>query len=191
MPETLPPVRRIVTGHDADGYAIIQEDGAPPRAQRFGDDERATQFVELWNTRATPAPIDAASGEPAEDGIILHPPKNGTRIRIVDFVPEDPDTVVPPEAAKAAFTAIGAGDALRHEGDAPRHPFMHRTESIDYGIVLEGEITLLVENGETVVRAGDIVIQRGTSHAWSNRSGKPCRVCFVLIDGEFDPALGF
>ena len=52
-------------------------------------------------------------------------------------------------------------------------------------------VSFHVDKGETVVRAGDIVIQRGTSHAWSNRSGKPCRVCFVLIDGEFDPALGF
>jgi uncharacterized cupin superfamily protein len=62
---------------------------------------------------------------------------------------------------------------------------MHRTESVDYGIVLEGEITLIVDKGETVVRAGDIVIQRGTNHAWANRSGKNCRIAFILIDGQF------
>jgi uncharacterized cupin superfamily protein len=66
-----------------------------------------------------------------------------------------------------------------------RHPHMHRTETVDYGIVLEGEITLLVDEGETVVRAGDIVIQRGTNHGWANRSNANCRIAFILIDGQF------
>jgi uncharacterized cupin superfamily protein len=66
---------------------------------------------------------------------------------------------------------------------------MHRTETIDYGIVLEGEIFLIVDKGETLVRAGDIVIQRGTNHAWSNRSGRNCRIAFILIDGEFAEGL--
>jgi uncharacterized cupin superfamily protein len=66
---------------------------------------------------------------------------------------------------------------------------MHRTETIDYGIVLDGEIVLIMDEGETTVRAGDIVIQRGTNHGWANRSNRPCRVCFVLIDGKFHPAL--
>jgi uncharacterized cupin superfamily protein len=78
-----------------------------------------------------------------------------------------------------------AAGASTHGGTASRHPFMHRTESVDYGIVLEGEITLLVDEGETTVRAGDIVIQRGTNHGWSNRSGKNCRIAFILIDGKF------
>ncbi|MDQ2641348.1 MAG: cupin domain-containing protein, partial [Pseudomonadota bacterium] len=66
-----------------------------------------------------------------------------------------------------------------------RHAFMHRTETIDYGIVLEGEVTLIMDVGETVVRAGDIVVQRGTNHGWANRSGRHCRIAFVLIDGEY------
>jgi uncharacterized cupin superfamily protein len=66
---------------------------------------------------------------------------------------------------------------------------MHRTETVDYGIVLEGEIVLVMDEGETVVRAGDIVIQRGTNHGWANRSGRNCRIVFVLIDGMFDESL--
>ena len=66
---------------------------------------------------------------------------------------------------------------------------MHRTETIDYGIVLEGEITLIMDEGETVVRAGDIVIQRGTNHGWANRSDRNCRIAFILIDGQFGPDL--
>jgi len=67
---------------------------------------------------------------------------------------------------------------------------MHRTESVDYGVVMEGEITLVLDQGEVQLRAGSVVVQRGTNHAWANRSGKPCRMLFVLIDGEYDPAIG-
>jgi uncharacterized cupin superfamily protein len=66
---------------------------------------------------------------------------------------------------------------------------MHRTETVDYGIVLDGELTLIVDDDETTVRAGDIVIQRGTNHAWANRSGAHCRIAFILIDGEFTDGL--
>ena len=68
---------------------------------------------------------------------------------------------------------------------ARRHPFMHRTESADYGIVLAGEVTLVLDEEEVQLRAGDIVVQRGTIHAWANRSGKPCRMAFVLVDGRY------
>ena len=73
--------------------------------------------------------------------------------------------------------------------DSGRHAFMHRTETVDYGIVLEGEITLVLDEGETVVRAGDIVVQRGTNHGWANRSGKGCRIAFVLVDGRYEDGL--
>ncbi|EMD82407.1 cupin domain-containing protein [Pacificimonas flava] len=182
------PVRRIVTGHDADGRAIIQEDRLAPRVETMGGPRGAT-FTELWNVPAIPAPIDAASGEPPEDGIRLAPPPGGARIRIVDFPPEEVGAAeVTPEAARAHFAHVGAAEASRHHPGS-RHPFMHRTETVDYGIVMEGEITLLLDVGETVVRAGDIVVQRGTNHGWANRSGAPCRICFVLIDGSFDDAL--
>jgi quercetin dioxygenase-like cupin family protein len=186
---TITPTRRIVTGHDSNGRAIIQEDGPVSRMQRIGGPSGPV-FHEVWNTRATPAPIDASSGEPPEDGIKLAPPKNGTRIRVLDIPPEDESfQQVTPEEARAHFAEVGAAAASSHSGEGSRHAFMHRTETIDYGIVLEGEIVLVLDEGETTVRAGDIVIQRGTNHGWANRSGKNCRICFVLIDAEFDPSL--
>lgn len=184
------PFRRIVTGHDAAGKAIIQEDGPPPRVQRIGG-EIGPMFYEVWNTRATPAPIDRASGEPPEDGIILAPPRSGTRIRVLDIPPDDPSFAqMTPEQARAHFAEIGAGDASSHTGEGSRHAHMHRTETVDYGIVIEGELVLIVDEGETVVRPGDIVVQRGTNHGWANRTDRNCRIVFVLIDGEFTDGLG-
>ena len=181
--------RRVVTGHNAEGKAVILEDSPPPRTQRIGG-EIGPIFYEIWNTRSTPAPIDRASGEPAEQGIVLAPPKNGTRIRVLEIPPEDNRLRdLSPELARAHFAEIGAADASSHSGAGARHAFMHRTETIDYGIVLEGELTLIMDIGETTVRAGDIVIQRGTNHGWANRSGKSCRIAFILIDGKFTDGL--
>jgi quercetin dioxygenase-like cupin family protein len=183
------PIRRIVTGHDAKGQAIIQEDGIVPRIQRIGG-ATGPIFYEVWNTRATPAPIDAASGEPPEDGIILAPPKNGTRIRVLDIPPDDPSFAeMTPEQARAHFAEIGAAEASSFDAQKSRHAHMHRTETVDYGIVLEGEIVLIMDEGETTVRAGDIVVQRGTNHGWANRTDRNCRIAFILIDGAFEPSL--
>ena len=184
------PFRRIVTGHDAAGNAIILEDAPPPRVVKVGA-ELGPWFYEVWNTLETPARIDRASGEPPEEGIVLAPPKNGTRIRVLDIPPEDDRfDAISPEEARKHFEMIGAADASSHQGDgSSRHAFMHKTETVDYGIVLDGEVTLILDIGETVVRAGDIVIQRGTNHGWANRSGKNCRIAFILIDGEYDASL--
>jgi hypothetical protein len=181
--------RRVVTGHNSEGKAIILEDGAPPRVQRIGG-EIGPMFYEIWNTRATPAPIDRASGEPIEDKITLAPPKNGTRIRVLEIPPEDKRLeALSPEEVRAHFAEIGAAAASSHSGASTRHACMRRTETIDYGIMLEGELTLIMDIGETTVQAGDIAIQRGTNHGWANRSGKVCRIAFVLIDGQFTDGL--
>jgi len=66
---------------------------------------------------------------------------------------------------------------------------MHRTESIDYGVVIDGEMTLVLDDSEVLLKPGSVVIQRGTNHAWANRSGRPCRMLFVLIDGAYDPSI--
>lgn len=184
------PVRRVVTGHDKQGRAIIQEDGPVPRVQRVGGDH-GPLFFEVWSTCATPAPIDRASGEPSEAGIQLAPPEHGTRIRVLDIPPDDVSfQTLTREQVQAHFAAVGAPGASSHTGSGSRHAFMHRTETIDYGIVLEGELTLILDVGETTVRAGDIVIQRGTNHGWANRSNRHCRIAFVLIDGEYRLAHG-
>jgi mannose-6-phosphate isomerase-like protein (cupin superfamily) len=183
------PFRRIVTGHDSAGKAIIQSAAPPTRVQVIGQGKGPT-FYEVWNTRETPALIDRASGEPVETQLTLAPPKNGTRIRVLDIPPDTEDMQqIDATTAQAHFAEVGAAAASTHTGTAARHPHMHRTQTIDYGIVLEGEITLLVDEGEVTVQAGDIVVQRGTNHAWANRSGRPCRIAFILIDGQFTDGL--
>ncbi len=181
-----PSFRRVVTGHNSAGQAVITEDGPPPRVAYIGD-ESGPIFYEVWSTLQTPARIDRSSSEPHENGIKLAPPTNGTRIRVVDFPPEgDSLNDLSPEEARARFAEVGAEYASSHDGVTSRHAYMHRTETIDYGIILEGEITLIMDEGEVTVSAGDIVVQRGTNHGWSNRSDKNCRIAFVLIDGKFD-----
>ncbi len=180
------PFRRIVTGHDEVGNAIIVSDGSPPRVVQIGGNGGPT-FYEIWNTRETPAKIDRQSGEPEEKGLVLAPPQVGTRIRVIDFPPEgDEIRQLNEAAARERFTEMGGSAAST---SSARHPLMHRTETVDYGIVLEGELTLILDEDETTIRAGDIVIQRGTNHAWANRSNRNCRVAFVLIDGEFTDGL--
>ena len=184
------PFRRIVTGHDSEGRAVFLEDGPPPRVEKIGA-ELGPWFYEVWSTTETPASIEPRGSEPHEEGIKLAPPHRGTRIRVLDIPPEgDEMKNVSPEEAREHFAAIGAAEASSHKGESnSRHAMMHRTETIDYGIVLEGEITLILDVGETVAKAGDIVIQQGTNHGWANRSGKNCRIAFILIDGEFAPSL--
>ena len=89
---------------------------------------------------------------------------------------------------KTAFSQIGDEGASKVKTGSP-HPLMHRTESVDYGVVIEGELTLVLDEGEVALKQGCVVVQRGTSHAWANRSGKPCRMLFVLIDGSYDPTI--
>jgi mannose-6-phosphate isomerase-like protein (cupin superfamily) len=186
--ETSNAFRRIVTGHDEHGLAVIISDAPPDRVQQIGG-PGGPNFIEVWNTRETPAVIDRKSGEPAESGLVLAPPHLGTRLRVIDFPPEG-EAIRKLTASQAAekFGEMGGAEAARPKEGAP-HPLMHRTQTLDYGIVIEGELTLVMDHGETTVRAGDIVIQRGTNHAWANRSSKNCRVAFVLIDGRFTDGL--
>ncbi len=109
----------------------------------------------------------------------MAPPQGGSILRVVDFLPQ------PDEIDNEVFLKE-MGLSADHGGG---HAFMHRTRSIDYAIVLSGEIDMLLDDGEVHVKAGDILIQRATNHAWVNRSGKPCRIVFVLIDAvDFPPA---
>jgi mannose-6-phosphate isomerase-like protein (cupin superfamily) len=185
----MPPImRRVVTGHDDDGNAIILTDAPPVRVQKIG--EHGPVFYEIWNTREMPVRIGRRSGEPPEALLTLPPPHNGTRIRILDIPPEsDAMKKMDAEAAREHFAEMGAVEASTNTGEGAPHPFMHRTQTVDYGIVIDGELTLIVDRGETTVKAGDVVVQRGTNHAWANRSGKNCRIAFVLIDGQFEQGL--
>ena len=185
---SLRAIRRVVTGHDAQGQAIISSDGPLPVVTELKA-LPGVVFHEVWNTATTPAPIDNAF-DPTVGPITLPPPKNGTRVRFVDIPPDDEDLLArSADQVRAGFSEIGdAGASTVHKG-AP-HPLMHRTESVDYGVVIEGELTLIVDDGEVTVGPGSVVVQRGTNHAWANRAGKTCRILFVLIDGAFEPESG-
>ena len=170
MNDPLPPIRRIVTGDDAKGESRIIED-APASAIRTVAERPGYRAVNVWRTNA-----DAVE---KHQGIL--PPKGGTILRIIDFPPEPKD----PEERKRRIAATFGGifkDASHDKRDG-KHPGMHRTETVDYAIVLEGEIWAVMDHGETLMRAGDVLIQRGTNHAWANRSDKTARIAFVLIDG--------
>ena len=175
MSESLPPIRRIVTGHDAEGRACIVED-APAAAVRTVPDRPGYRAVNVWRTNRTPAPIDEEDSIDAHQGIL--PPDSGTILRIIDFPPEPADPAERDRRIRATFG--GMFKDATHDGR--KHPGMHRTDTVDYAICLEGEIWSVMDEGETLMRAGDVLIQRGTNHAWANRSQKTARIAFVLID---------
>lgn len=184
---SFPPIHRVVTGHDAAGKAIVSSDGALPTVVEI-DAIPGTIFHEVWSTAASPAPVGNGP-DPSIGPIVLPPPKCGTRIRFVDMPPDTADYLQHGAGRmQEAFAQIGDAKASTVKKDSP-HPLMHRTESIDYGIVIEGEMTLVLDDAEVALKPGSVVIQRGTNHAWANRSGKPCRMLFILVDGQYEPAL--
>ena len=180
---SLAPIRRVVTGHDAHGDAVIATDGSLPTVVELAAIP-GTMFHEVWSTAATPVSIDNGP-DPTIGPLRLPPPTRGTRIRFVDIPPDTEDFLKHGAARmKDAFGQVGDVHASTVQPDSP-HPLMHRTETVDYGFVISGEITLVLDKGEANLKAGDVVIQRGTNHAWANRSGKLCRMLFMLVDGQF------
>ncbi|WP_334185149.1 cupin domain-containing protein [Novosphingobium sp.] len=143
----LPPIQRVVTGHDADGRAVFRsEDVTPTKMIPSGD----ASFLTIWTTATVPADNnDETEGRERPTGTTL---EGGSVIRVVDMLP------------------------------AKQSP-MHRTNSIDYGVVMKGEIELELEDGrKTIVREGGIIVQRGTNHLWRNTSDAVCRIAFILIE---------
>lgn len=179
MSTSLPPVRRIVTGIDANGRSYLAEDGASP-AMFTMDARTGFRSNNIWRTVGSPAPVGASDSVLEHRGLL--PPKVGTLLRVIDIPPEDKDPEVRRRAAEAVFSAIYAD--VKHNAANSRHPGMHITDTIDYAIVLQGELVAIMDEGETVMRAGDILIQRGTNHAWANRSGAIARIAFILVDGS-------
>lgn len=181
-------IRRVVTGHDAQGKAIVLSDGPVPTVHSNPIRPGQRSF-EVWKTHTMPIPIAAEEAEPTTGPRSLQPPKMGSLLRISIVPPETEETrKLTPEQAQELFRKSGAGEASTF-GKGGRHPMMHRTETVDYAVVLEGEITLILDEGDVALKAGDVVIQRGTSHAWSNRSGKNVKMLYVLMDGAFAPEL--
>jgi mannose-6-phosphate isomerase-like protein (cupin superfamily) len=184
---SFPRIMRVVTGHDLNGKAIVTSQGELPTVVEI-QSIPGTTFHEVWNTRASPAPING-DADPTLGPVVLPPPKGGTRIRFVDIPPDTEEFLAHGASRmKEAFAQIGDEEALTAKASSP-HPLMHRTESIDYGIVIEGELTLVLDDSEVALKPGSVVVQRGTNHAWANRSGRLCRMLFVLIDGQYDADL--
>ena len=171
-------MRRIITGHNVDGKSIITIDGPP--ACSIGEDVGG--LFEIWNTDGKS--IDAKDTvDRADSEIILSPPVNGTKFRYFQINPT-PDGVpweVLQDAAASAFEQIGAA---HHRIDTSKHPAMHKTETIDYIILLKGDVSLLLDEEEVRLQPFDTVVQRGTNHAWVNHGKGPALLIAVLIDSE-------
>lgn len=181
-------IRRVVTGHDRNGKAIVISDGIAPNV-KTNPLRPGHRSSDIWKTHAMPVVLTAEEPDPTLGPRTLHPSPHGTVIRIAELQPESDDIRnMTPDKAREVFAAMGNPSASMY-GRGGRHPLMHRTETIDYAVVLEGEITLILDDRDVQLKAGDVVIQRGTSHAWSNRSQKMCRMLYVLIDARFAPEL--
>lgn len=182
-----PSIHRVVTGHDAEGKAVVASSGPLPTVVEIAAIP-GTVFHEVWSTSGAPAAVDNGP-DPTVGALKLPPPTQGTRIRFVDIPPDTAEFLAHGAARmKDAFAQIGDEKASTVKAQSP-HPLMHRTESVDYGIVIEGEMTLVLDDSQVLLKAGSVVVQRGTNHAWANRSGKPCRMLFILVDGQYEPSI--
>lgn len=166
--------KRVVTGHDTRGRSVILMEGESPHSfvlEKAG----GLQLTELWETTSSPAD-NSGGADAAEHERRIEPKGGGTVFRIIEYPPDSVrlKTLKPEEY----FSSMGAQAA---DAATRRHPGMHRTDTVDYAIVLSGEIYAVMDEGEVLLHAGDCLIQRGTSHAWSNRTQEPCVIAFVLV----------
>lgn len=150
--------RRIVTGFKNGKSVIVEDETVKNAIEHFPN----LIISDVWNTQQMPVSLDFEKEIPNTG--FPQTPKNGTYFRYVS---------IPPDKDLGVEIKIGEP-----------HPMMHQTQTLDYIIILSGELYLIMEEGEKLLKAGDIVIQRGTNHAWSNRSNQPCIQLAVLIDAE-------
>lgn len=176
------PARRIVTGHDAEGRSVILSDALATNLV-FNPASPDRGLINFWRTNQSP-PSNAGVDDPmAGVPVGLLPPRNGTIFRFFQIAPEKNEAGRTKEEREAgmaaAFAAMGAASA---RVDTSRHPSMHKTETVDYIILLSGEVTLLLDEGEVAMKPFDVVIQRGTNHGWVNHGDAPALLVAVLID---------
>lgn len=180
-------VRRVVTGHDENGKAIVLSDGLVERV--YSNPVRpGHRSSDIWEAIGLPVHLEASEPDPvAIVDRFLSP--LGIKIRISELQPEEASIRrLTPEQAASWYKDSGhpASSSFGQEG---RHPLLHRTETIDYAVVLEGQMTLVMDDREVVLNKGDVVVQRGTNHAWSNRSNSLVRMLYILIDARFSDDL--
>jgi mannose-6-phosphate isomerase-like protein (cupin superfamily) len=171
--------RRVVTGHNAEGKSIFITDAPTPHV--FQRSPGSAIVMEMWETAATPA-SNRGNDDAIARGFRLPPPKNGSVFRIIEYPPDKERLKA--LAAERAGPDDGSGRLQAADKSGARHPGFHKTSSVDYAIVLSGEIHALMDEGEVLLKTGDVLVQRGTNHAWSNRTDEPCYVAFVLIDAD-------
>jgi quercetin dioxygenase-like cupin family protein len=186
------PIRRVVTGHNAAGRSVFVMDAAAPHV--YNRAPGSAVVTEVWETRAMPAD-NSGNDEVTDHPFRLAPPRNGSVFRVIEYPPDKERlAALASEASgqrgnsivRAPDTRPEPGSSARAAFDrgSPRHPGFHKTSSVDYAIVLSGEIYALMDEGEVLLRAGDVLVQRGTNHAWSNRTDESAYLAFVLIDAE-------
>jgi mannose-6-phosphate isomerase-like protein (cupin superfamily) len=182
MPADTRPVRRIVVVDENDKSKALM-DGPTPDV-RADPARPGFSSSRIWVTDRTPCRLKNVR-ESLDSPHTLEPPPGGSVCRVVTFPPDASWAgKVGAKEVQAYFAAMGSPAASTYSPNA-RHPYMQKTRTLDFCLVIEGEITLVLDTAEVHLQAGDTVVQRGTNHAWSNRSGKPCSIAFSSHDGRF------
>jgi mannose-6-phosphate isomerase-like protein (cupin superfamily) len=167
-------IRRVVTGLDGNNHAVVLYDSrVPPTSAPFGI--ASTNF---WITDSYPPSL--SKEDTANRPIGVSPPDNGTKFRVVEFSPLDPaiEAKMPPEMIMKGVNHPPA------KGLPVAHPMMHRTRSLDYAVILSGEIDMMLDDTTVHLKQGDVVVQQATNHGWVNHGTQPCRILFVLMDSK-------
>ena len=176
QPDQRPEGRLVVTGDDARGRSVVTSAGEfPTRVRR----PNGLDVIDAWTVDAIPTSMRAGSA--GEGDTSLRPPTTGACVRIATF---PPDAEVD-EAAALAYAEVSKTLYGSH-GKADSRPGMHRTDTVDVVTVVEGEIWAILDDGEVLLRPGDVLVQRGTSHGWSNRAAEPCTLITTMIPATRD-----
>jgi mannose-6-phosphate isomerase-like protein (cupin superfamily) len=176
------PVRRVVTTRGHDGRSTRLADGPAPNVMV----RKAAGWTStvLWHTAGTPAAFSGCEDWSLGD-FPVEPRPGGTVFRVVEFPPESAGAAAGDNAAILTELGLPA-----HATAAGAHRSMHRTDTVDYCVVLSGEIDMVLEDGEVHLQAGDVLVQQGTLHAFINRGTQPCRIAAVLVDARGAAAAG-
>jgi len=173
---TASDIRRVVTGLDTDNKtSTLFDSRLTLKPGPYG-----IAAVNLWITDSYP-PTLTFNDDPAAKPIGISPPDNGTKLRVVEFPPLDPATEAKLEPN---FLMKSVGDRAPARGLPVKHPLMHRTRSLDYAVVLSGEIDMMLDASLVHLKPGDVVVQQATNHGWINHGTQPCRILFVLMDSK-------
>ena len=176
------PVRRIVTIDDENGKSNAIADGPCPDV-RFDPARPGFSSTRIWITDASPVGIGEFH-DSVQSPHTIEPPRGGSVCHVISFPPDDVFRgKIGAKEVEAYFHVMGSPSASTYSPKAP-HPYMQRTRTLDFCLVLEGEITLVLDMEEVHLKAGDTVVQRGTNHAWSNRSSRPCTIAFSSHDAS-------